>query len=106
LQSHRTLHKHSIPATKPYAGKVGRPAGTVAPKIQGEKVTILDNGYDWDWYPAEMQQFREMWKAGISLPDIAVRLKRPQKEVALLWLNESFEGRIQEREGGLLGCFV
>jgi hypothetical protein len=53
-----------------------------------------------------MQQFREMWKAGISLPDIAHRLKRPQKEVALLWLNESFEGRIREREGGLLGCFT
>jgi hypothetical protein len=72
--------------------------------LQGETVTILDQGHDFDWEPAKMHEFRELWRAGISLPDIAIRLKRPQKEVMLLCVNESFEGRIREREGGLMGC--
>lgn len=103
MQSHRTIRKHCIPATQPYTGKVGRPVGT-APKLQGETVIILEDVI-FEWTPKEMQDFREMWQAGISCPDIARYLKREDEdEILLLVLHEKRQHRIKEREGGWWGC--
>ena len=105
MQSHRTLHKHNIPATRQFTGngKVGRPVGSVAP--QGETVIILED-IDFCWTPAQISDLREMWRAGISGPDIAVHLRRDEDEVSLLVMDQRRQNKIRDREGGWFGCSV
>lgn len=66
-------------------------------------MTIILESLDFSWTDADMQTFREMWRAGVSLIEIAEKLNRPTDEVALLVLHEAREGTIQPRAGGLWG---
>jgi len=55
------------------------------------------------WDEDEIIKFREMWEEGLSLPDIAEAFKRPQKEIAIIIIDQAEEGKIQPRKGGLWG---
>ena len=103
MQSHRTLHKHNIPATKPYTGKVGRPVGSVAP--QGEYITILED-IDFRWTLVQIRNFRDLWKSGTPGPGIAAHLRRDADEVSLLVMDQRRQNKISDREGGWFGCSV
>lgn len=63
-------------------------------------VIILDRR-DFAWKPADIIRFREMWGKGVPGAKIAKILRRPEKDVFLLWVDQYFEeGEIDDRPGG------
>lgn len=59
--------------------------------------------YDFCWDRKEVQRFREMWEAGISLKEIAAELGRHINEVFILALDQSENGKVESRPGGVFG---
>lgn len=51
----------------------------------------------------ELRDFREMWKAEISLVNIAKKLKRRPVEIGLLIVDHAERGLIQTRASGVNG---
>ena len=78
-------------------------------KLQPKKqlVIILDN-LDFSWFPWEIDQALDLWDSGMSLPEMAERL-RPgrdddsQYEVMLLLLHLARQEKITPRLGGIWG---
>lgn len=91
----------AITATRDYAQEF-------TPKPQPAKKdtsrTIILESIDFSWKAPDIQMFREMWRAGVSLIGIAEKLNRPTDEVALLVLHEAREGTIKPRRGGVWGA--
>lgn len=52
---------------------------------------------------SELIDFREMWKADISLENMAKRMKRQPSELALLVFDHAERGIIQHRQKGIYG---
>lgn len=51
----------------------------------------------------ELQDFKEMWDAGISVENMARKMRRKVSEVALLVFDHAERGLIQNRETGVYG---
>lgn len=51
----------------------------------------------------ELRDFLELWQAGISMTNIAKKLRRKPSEVALLVFDHAERGLIQKREKGIFG---
>lgn len=62
----------------------------------------LEN-YDLVFSSDEVQTFREMWKKGIHVSDIAEAMDRDEIEVAVLALDQRASGRIKLRMGAAFG---
>ncbi|MFC0525804.1 hypothetical protein ACFFGV_19685 [Pontibacillus salicampi] len=58
---------------------------------------------DLDWKPHELHRFREYWEQGYSIQQISRMLKRPQKDIAAIILDQSLEDQISVRYGGIFG---
>lgn len=59
--------------------------------------------YDFTWDEKEVARFRELWRAGVSIPDIAKELNRHENEVIFLVVDQAEKVRIKPRKGGALG---
>ena len=64
---------------------------------------IACEDYDFTWSDEEIKRFRQMWRQGISLPNMAVELGRHQNEVAILVIDQEDKGYIRQRPGGVFG---
>ncbi|WP_211750434.1 helix-turn-helix domain-containing protein [Paenibacillus sp. Marseille-Q4541] len=58
---------------------------------------------DFTWGVDEIYQFEDMWKQGKNINCIAEELKRDPDELAILAIDRARQGRIEQRQGGLLG---
>jgi hypothetical protein len=56
-----------------------------------------------DWKPKELEKFETLWNAGVSIQNIAKKLKRTQMEIGLIILDRADKGFIKKRKGGLYG---
>lgn len=63
--------------------------------------TALENveEVEWYWSVKEILAFQELWKADISVRDIAACMKRTEMSVLLLSLDRIAKGKIKPREG-------
>lgn len=52
--------------------------------------------------PAELRDFLELWQAGISMANIAKKMRKPS-EIALLVFDHAERGLIKVREQGIYG---
>ena len=53
--------------------------------------------------PEELRDFLELWQAGISMTNIAKKMRRKPSEIALLVFDHAERGLIQKRETGIFG---
>ncbi|PKH10160.1 hypothetical protein CXF70_11580 [Planomicrobium sp. MB-3u-38] len=51
----------------------------------------------------ELQDFKEMWEAGISVENMAKKMKRRPSEVVLLVMDHAERSLIKKREQGVFG---
>lgn len=51
----------------------------------------------------ELQDFKEMWEAGISVENIAKKMKRRPSEIVLLVMDHAERSLIKKREQGVFG---
>lgn len=70
-----------------------------------EEKRILLDGVDinWEFTVRETTVFRMMWRDGKSIDSIVKKLKRPALEIALLIVEQSELGNIDQRQHGLYG---
>lgn len=64
---------------------------------------IACEDYDFTWDLSEVQRFRELWREGYSIIEIAKEFRRHQIEVAILALDQGEQARINPRFGGVFG---
>lgn len=55
------------------------------------------------WSLQEVNDFREMWKEGLCIVDIAEKLGREVDEVGILVIDQKRQRKIHKRLGGALG---
>lgn len=51
----------------------------------------------------ELQDFKEMWEAGISVENMAKKMKRRPSEIVLLVMDHAERNLISKREQGVFG---
>jgi hypothetical protein len=68
-----------------------------------ERLIFACERFDLSFAKAEVSSIREMWTAGISLPDIAADMKRNQVEIAVLIMDLAENAIIGMREQGIFG---
>lgn len=66
-------------------------------------IYIACEDYDFTWDVTELATFRTLWRAGLSIPDIAKEMHRHEIEVAILAMDQAEQARIKPRDGGILG---
>lgn len=64
---------------------------------------IVLQDMEFGYTPEEIEEFDELWNAGISLWDIAKRFKRDPDEMVLVVLDRIRKGALGKRKGGLFG---
>lgn len=62
---------------------------------------LEDLDFHWDY--EEVKEFKQMWKKGFSIQEMAEYFERPQEEVAVLIIDRAMKDSIKPREGGLWG---
>jgi len=68
-----------------------------------EALVIAGERWDLSFTRSEVKGLREMWSAGISLPDIAAQMKRQQEEIAVMVMDLAQTALIGSREDGVYG---
>lgn len=68
----------------------------------GETYLALEE-LNFQWTKQEVKDFNYLWQEGRTLEEMAGYFKRTQEEVLLLALDQGMNGKIQPREGGLIG---
>ena len=68
-----------------------------------EPLIIAGEKWDLSFTRGEVKAIREMWSAGISLPDMAAQLRRQQEEIAVMVMELAQNAMIGRREQGVLG---
>lgn len=68
-----------------------------------ERLVIAGEGWDLTFTSAEVKSICAMWSAGISVPDMAAKLKRQQEEIAVMIMDLSQMAVIGLRERGVYG---
>ena len=72
-------------------------------KNSRNKVYVAMEGANFIWSAQEARDFRELWRNGISLTDIAAYFKRTHEEVTILVMDQALKGFVEPREGGIFG---
>lgn len=67
------------------------------------RILFLNDEINLDFTEEEVELFKVMWKAGISLQDMAERLNRPQVEIVLLIIDLNYHDEIGPRKIGVFG---
>ncbi|WJE54303.1 helix-turn-helix domain containing protein [Bacillus cereus] len=68
------------------------------------KVYIALEEANFIWDERDVIRFREMWRKGMSLSEMAKALRRHQTEVALLIIDQADQYQIEQRQMGLGIC--
>ncbi|MTI83464.1 MAG: hypothetical protein FH756_06050 [Firmicutes bacterium] len=71
------------------------------PQVESKEVILED--LDFAWRPSEQSRAVVMWNDGTNIPNMARELKRQQDEVLMLVVHLARRGKIESRQGGLLG---
>jgi len=71
-------------------------------KLRPSELYIACIDMDFSWYPAEVRQVAEDYAAGVSLLDMADKLRREPDEVAILIMDLARKGRIVPRKRGVV----
>lgn len=66
-------------------------------------ILFFNSDINLDFKEQEVEQFKAMWEEGISLENMAKRLKRPQVEIGLLIIDLSYQEEIEPRNVGVFG---
>ena len=66
-------------------------------------MTIILEDRKFIWEQNDLKTFREMWKRGDSIKNIARRFKCKEIDIALLVLDQAEKGNIEARKSGLMG---
>lgn len=64
-------------------------------------IALSDLNFDWDH--SEVIKFENLWNKGLSLQEIAFKLKRNQDEIAVIILDRARKGKIKKRKNGIFG---
>lgn len=72
-------------------------------KREHGKLYVVCENLDFTWSRDDVAAFRELWREGHAVPDIAKYFNRKEEEIALLVIDQSRKGFIKQRRGGLLG---
>lgn len=72
-------------------------------RVEVEPVLIACEELNYVWQPEKVREFREMWKGGEDIREIAKYLKRKPEEVAILVMDQAKRGNIQKRPTGIFG---
>jgi len=80
-----------------------RPARAADKYRPREQLYIACADMDFSWYRDEVKQFRQWWREGVSLDEMAERLNRDVDEVAILVIDQKRKRKIKNRPGGLWG---
>lgn len=72
-------------------------------KRSSNNLYIACEDYNFTWSDEEIKQFREMWRQGVSIPQMAVELRRHQNEIGILVMDQIEHKYIRPRKGGMLG---
>ncbi|WP_153732728.1 helix-turn-helix domain containing protein [Sporosarcina obsidiansis] len=71
---------------------------------QEEAHILLENAdVQWYWDGHQVIRFRELWREGASIEDIAEVFGRNLLSTALLVLDQADQGYIKQRDKGLFG---
>lgn len=70
---------------------------------QRNLIYIACEDLDFVWNEHDLIHFKNEWDDGASIFELCEKLNRPQNEVALLILDLSAKGFIQQRSGGVFG---
>ncbi|OIJ12684.1 hypothetical protein BKP37_12850 [Anaerobacillus alkalilacustris] len=54
-----------------------------------------------DWEHKDVEKFETLWKEGISLKEIARKLKRTHDEVGVIIMDRARKGKIKPRKNGI-----
>lgn len=70
-----------------------------------EQTHVLMDELDIDWVftRSEVQKFRTMWSADMSIDSIAKELERKPLEIGLLIIEQAERGEIKVRQQGIFG---
>lgn len=65
---------------------------------------LLENAdVQWYWDGYQIIRFRELWREGVSIEEIAEEFGRNLLSTALLVLDQADQGYIKQRDKGLFG---
>ena len=68
-----------------------------------EPLHIALEDYDLSFYQYEVDQAKELWKAGVPMKDIAEQMNREQIEIFCLLYEFAEAGKVKPRTGGIYG---
>lgn len=68
-----------------------------------EPLHITGMDLDFSWYEWQIKAIKEDYAAGIPLMDMADRLGRDYREVAIMVMELAHFGRVKPRDGGVFG---
>lgn len=69
---------------------------------QERKYVLFDDvTVKWIWNDWELIKFREMWKEGVGIFDLAKEFKCNKRSIALLVMDQAERGFIRQRNKGL-----
>lgn len=78
----------------------GHPNHDIA-HVKATYIALYDLNFD--WLETEIVRFEEMWRAGVSVKQIAKVLQRDPDEVVILAMDRARKGKIAPRKCGLQG---
>lgn len=62
---------------------------------------LEDLNFHWDH--DQVKEFKQMWKKGFSIQDMAEYFERPEEEIAVLIIDRAMKESIKPRQGGIWG---
>ena len=76
-------------------------------KLRPAELHICLADLDFSWYPHEVEQVADLWRQGVPLIDIAVRMDRRRQyavdETGILIWDMARSGKVGKRPGGVFG---
>lgn len=71
-----------------------------------EELCLIMEGYKLEWLPSEIAKIKQMYEQGYHVQRMALTMKAEQIEIAVAIMYLAEHGKIQPRDGGVLGDMV
>lgn len=71
--------------------------------VTRNNIHIACEDLDFVWDEKQLSEFRQMWREGKSIKQMADVFGRDPDEVLILAVDQCRDGRLKKREGGVLG---
>ena len=72
-------------------------------KYEPVHIILEDDGIKWHWHESELFRFRELWKDGVGISELARAFRTNRRSIVLVIMDQAELGEIQQRAGGLYG---